>query len=48
MKKIEGNIVDLFKREIFKGEVIIEKDKIISINKKNTNSEIFILPGLID
>lgn len=48
MTKIEGNIVDLFERKIFKGEVCIEGDKIISIIEKDTKSEIFILPGLID
>ncbi len=48
MKKIEGNIVDVFKKEVFKGEIIIENDKIKSINKKNNNSDIYILPGLID
>lgn len=48
MRKIEGNIVDLFKREIYKGEVIIEGGKIKEINKKDTSSDIYILPGLVD
>ncbi|PLX09508.1 MAG: adenine deaminase [Marinilabiliales bacterium] len=48
MKRIEGNVVDLFKREVFKGEVIIEGDRIKEINKKDTSSDIYILPGLVD
>lgn len=48
MKRIEGNIVDLFQRKIFKGEVSIEGNKIISIKEKETSSDIYILPGLID
>ena len=48
--KIEGNIVDIAKRSIFFGEVIIEGGKIKSINKisvQNVNSH-YILPGFID
>ncbi|MDD4150040.1 MAG: adenine deaminase [Bacteroidales bacterium] len=48
MIKIEGQIVDVFKREIFPGEITIENDKIKSIIKKETSSEFYILPGLID
>jgi len=48
MKKYEGNIVDLFNRKIFKGEVIVENDKIIDIKEKDNNSNFYILPGLID
>ncbi len=48
MKKYEGNIVDLFNRKIFKGEVIVENDKIIDIQEKENNSNFYILPGLID
>ncbi len=48
MKRIEGNIVDLFKRKVFKGEVIIKENIIKEINEKDTTSDIYILPGLID
>lgn len=48
MKKFEGNIVDLFERKIYKGEVIVENGKITAINPKDTISESYILPGLID
>lgn len=48
MKKFEGNIVDIFEKKIFKGEVCIEDGIIVAINPKDTLSELFILPGLID
>ena len=48
MRKIEGNIVDVFNRKIFKGEVIIDGDRIAKITSKETTSEVYILPGLID
>jgi len=48
MRKIEGNIVDVLSRKIFKGEITIENEKIKSIIQKDTKSEIYILPGLID
>ncbi|WP_231460373.1 adenine deaminase [Pedobacter sp. Leaf132] len=48
--KVEGNIVDITKRNIFFGEVEVENGKIKSINniseaKDNTH---FVLPGFID
>ncbi|MBN2778345.1 MAG: adenine deaminase [Bacteroidales bacterium] len=46
--KIQGNIVDVFARKIFKGEITIENEKIISIEEKEVNSDLYILPGLID
>ncbi len=48
MKKFEGNIVDLFTRRIFKGEVLVEDGHITEINEKETLSDLFIVPGLID
>ncbi len=48
MKKYEGNIVDLFKRRIFKGEIIVQNDKIIDIKEKDNNNNFYIIPGLID
>jgi adenine deaminase len=48
MKKFEGNIVDIFEKKIFKGEVCIEDGIIVAINPKDTLSKLFILPGLID
>src|SRR5438445_277188 len=51
--KIAGNIVDIFNKTIFYGEVSIENAKIISIQKLPTENgklktKNFILPGFID
>ncbi len=51
--KIEGNIVDIFKKEIFYGELTVENGKVASIQRlpitnhkpQTTN---FLLPGFID
>jgi adenine deaminase len=48
MKTFEGNIVDLFNRRVFKGEVIVDNGVITEINEKETKSEHYILPGLVD
>ena len=48
MRKIEGNIVDVLNRKIIKGEIIIDNGIIKKINPKDTESDIYILPGLID
>lgn len=48
MRKFEGNIVDLLNKKIFKGEVIVEDGIITQISEKETTSEFYILPGLID
>lgn len=48
MKKFEGNIVNLFERKIFKGEVVVDNGKILQINEKDTLSNLYILPGLVD
>ena len=51
--KIQGNIVDIFNKEIFFGEVVAENGKIVSISRlPTTNYQLpttnFILPGFID
>ncbi|RDC54825.1 adenine deaminase [Pedobacter chinensis] len=48
--KVEGNIVDVTKRNIFFGEVEVENGKIKSINKisEQKPNNHFILPGFID
>lgn len=49
--KIEGNIVDVYKKEIYQGRITVENGKIKSVNKKSDlNRELkrFILPGFID
>ncbi len=45
---IQGNIVDILNRHIYKGEVLVENGKITSITPKNHTSETYILPGFID
>lgn len=48
--KVEGNIVDILKRNIFFGEIVVESGKIKSISKIAEQKENchFILPGFID
>lgn len=45
---IQGNIVDILNRTIFKGEIVIENGKIANIQKVNHDVENFILPGFVD
>ncbi|WP_282042882.1 adenine deaminase [Winogradskyella flava] len=46
--KLKGNIVDIPKCKIFKGEVTIENGKIISIEERDCKEDHYILPGFID
>ncbi|MBX7227120.1 MAG: adenine deaminase [Chitinophagales bacterium] len=50
MKKMKGNIVDLFQREIFYGIVIIENDVIVDIQRlgEERKKKRYILPGFVD
>lgn len=49
MKKVyEGNIVDLHKREIYKGRVVVQNKKIESIEEAPVKSNDFIFPPLVD
>lgn len=45
---VQGNIVDIQKRRIYKGEIIIEDGKISSIQESNHSVDNFILPGFVD
>ena len=45
---IRGNIVDILKRSIFKGEVEVSDGKIIDIRPSEHDVKNFILPGFID
>ena len=45
---IQGNIVDIDKKEIFKGEVQFENGKITAIRKLNHTIENYIIPGFVD
>ena len=45
---IQGNIVDILNRDIYKGEITVENGKIASIVPKNHTIETYILPGFVD
>lgn len=45
---VSGNIVDLFKRTVYKGEVVVADGRISEILKRNFAPDVFILPGLVD
>ena len=49
--KIQGNLVDVWKKEIYPAEIIVENRKIKSIKQIQSlslNSQHFILPGFVD
>jgi len=46
--KIQGQIVDIQNRRIYKGEITVENGKIESIVEKNHEVETYILPGFVD
>ena len=46
--KVQGNVVDIPNKRIFKGEIHFEKGKILAIKEKYNTSETYILPGFID
>ncbi|MFI0431147.1 adenine deaminase [Mariniflexile sp. HMF6888] len=46
--KLQGNIVDIQNKRIFKGEITIKNEKIFSIEEKQHDVEVYILPGLVD
>lgn len=45
---IQGQIVDILNRRIFKGEITVNNGKIVSIQEKDHNQNTFILPGFVD
>ena len=48
MKVVSGNIVDIVNRQIFKGSLHIENEKIVNIKQEPVSEDDYILPGLID
>ncbi len=46
--KVQGQIVDIKKKRIFPGEVIVENGKIKKITKLETAPSHFIMPGFVD
>ncbi|APG65374.1 adenine deaminase [Tenacibaculum todarodis] len=45
---VQGNIVDIQNKRIFKGEVEVENGKISAIREANHSKENYILPGFVD
>ncbi len=45
---IQGNIVDIQNRTIFKGEIEVKGDKIIDVRESNHFNENYIIPGFVD
>ena len=45
---IQGNIVDILKKRIYKGEIHVENRIISSIIEKDHKNETYIIPGFID
>jgi adenine deaminase len=46
--QIEGHIVDVINRRIFQGVLTIENGIIIEISPKESDSDIYIMPGFVD
>ncbi|MFC4722069.1 adenine deaminase [Geojedonia litorea] len=46
--RIQGQIVDIRNKHIYKGEITLDQGKIVSIVEKDHNVNHFILPGFID
>src|SRR5690554_5035758 len=46
--KLQGQIVDISNRRIFKGEITIQNGKVRSIEEKDHEVNHYILPGFID
>ncbi|WP_298238138.1 adenine deaminase [uncultured Algibacter sp.] len=45
---LQGNIVDIINKRIYKGEITFENGKILTIQEKDHNVNHYILPGFID
>ncbi|WP_067145845.1 adenine deaminase [Pseudotamlana agarivorans] len=46
--KLQGQIVDIHQKRIFKGEITFESGKIVSIEEKDHEVNHYILPGFVD
>lgn len=46
--KIKGNYVDVIKREIFKAEIEIRNQRILSVRPIQNCPDVYILPGIVD
>jgi adenine deaminase len=45
---VQGNIVDILQKRIYKGEVVVEDGKIVAIREASHAVNHFILPGFVD
>jgi len=45
---LSGNIVDVVKERVYQGTIFIENGKIVNVTEEETQSDQYILPGLID
>ncbi|RUT78829.1 adenine deaminase [Ancylomarina longa] len=45
---ISGNVIDVVSREIIKAEVVVERGRIVSITRRESVPDCYILPGLVD
>lgn len=48
MTSVRGNIVDLFREEIFPGEVVVENGRIVRLERKAGPCDGFVIPGFVD
>ena len=46
--KLQGQIVDIPNRRIFKGEISVENGKIVSVEEKDHDVNKYIMPGFVD
>ena len=46
--KVEGRLIDIYKREIYPVLILVENGKIAEIKRTNEDRERYIMPGLID
>ena len=48
MKSLQGQLVDLHKREIYPAEIRVQHGRIVEIRKLEKAEEVYLLPGFID
>ena len=48
MKELSGNLVDLFRREIYPCTIVISEGRILSVRREEKRYDQFILPGFVD
>ena len=48
LKELSGNLVDLFRREIYPSTIVISEGRILSVKREEKRYDQFILPGFVD